>query len=135
MTGGCLISEEKPSFQPVLPQSAYPYSPRFEAQEAAITNFVPATNRVVFDLGPAPNSPEFHGPEPQTAARVDEKLADRGVAVRAMKRSSPRAKCLQIPACQMRFPIVYNGVISSYNCSCLPNHGCLPKLETVSPQT
>jgi hypothetical protein len=67
--GGCLISDGKPSFQPVLPQSTYPYSPRFEAQEAAITNFMPATIRVVFDLGAAPNSPEFHGPGPQTAAR------------------------------------------------------------------
>ena len=95
MDGGCLISDAKPSFQPVLPQSTYPYSPRFEAQEAAITNFMPATNRVVFDLGAAPNSPESYGPGLQIAAPTcGREMPDCGIAARAMKLSSPARKVL-----------------------------------------
>jgi hypothetical protein len=78
-TGVVLLATGTPSFQPVFPKSTYPYFPRIEAQGAAISNFMPVTNRVVFDLGAAPNSPEFHDSGPQTAARVNEDCQTAGL--------------------------------------------------------
>jgi hypothetical protein len=75
-TGVVLLATGHPHFNHL------PLSPRIEAQGAVISNFMPGTNRVVFDLGAAPNSPEFHDSGPQTAAGVDEDCQTAGLQQR-----------------------------------------------------
>ena len=94
-TGVVLLATGHPHFKHVHISLVHlPLSPRIEAQGAAISNFMPVTNRVVFDLGAGTEFSRIPRPGTANSCRCGRGLPDRGVAARAMELSSPARKVL-----------------------------------------